>query len=92
MSEPLSNRIRDRSRCARFRSSRRARPVARPVPEEAEIDRRGKAPPTSSVFPCRSGTTNAEEEKAMKDDLSEKVTRPWVPFREFIGNYTVPQK
>ena len=22
----------------------------------------------------------------MKDDLSEKVTRPWVPFREFIGN------
>jgi len=28
----------------------------------------------------------------MKDDLSEKVTRPWVPFREFIGNYTVPQK
>ena len=22
----------------------------------------------------------------MKDNLSERVTRPWVPFREFIGN------
>ena len=22
----------------------------------------------------------------MKDNLSERATRPWVPFREFIGN------